>query len=42
MAVKVPRTSTSPARPVTLLGLPNKVTTDVKKITKDTKDLSST
>ena len=40
MAIKVPRPSTSPGEAqVTLVGLPNKVTTDVKKITKDTTDL---
>ena len=40
MAVKVNKAVDFPGEAqVTLIGLPNKVTTDVKKITKDTKDL---
>src|SRR5262249_16833112 len=40
MAVKVPKADDFPGHAqVTLLGLPNKVTTDVKTITKDTTDL---
>ena len=41
MAVKVAKAVDFPGEAqVTLIGLPNKVTTDVKKITKDTTDLS--
>ncbi len=40
MAVKVAKAVDFPGEAqVTLIGLPNKVTTDVKKITKDTTDL---